>query len=230
MSKYIIELTRKTDRFDGPIRTPYDIRSFKCVFGRGSGRDPVICRPRIPSSDLMGFPIMKLFLIRLSLFSTNKAWSTLRWFLSCDKLDSFTWLSLQRLPNGFLYWLPLIKTMWLWSILDCLWFGISIPWLPQEKWPLIGDFDSMIASTVTTSELAPWLLVKMGVKRWSKKTARKEREKKTGQGTILTHADVSFWFLQDFRPWSLTNTEVQAARHQTLGDKTAFVCGVTPCF
>ena len=36
--------------------------------------------------------------------------------------------------------------------------------------------------------------VKMGVKRWSKKTARKEREKKTGQGTILTHADVSFWF------------------------------------
>ena len=40
---------------------------------------------------------------------------------------------------------------------------------------------------------------KMGVKRWSKKTARKEREKKTGQGTILTHADVSFWFLQDFR-------------------------------
>ena len=27
----VIELTRKTGRFDGPIRTPYDIRSFKCV-------------------------------------------------------------------------------------------------------------------------------------------------------------------------------------------------------
>ena len=88
----------------------------------------------------------------------------------------------------------------------------------------------MIASTVTTSEPAPWLLEKMGVKRWSKKTARKEREKKTGQGNILTHADVSFWFLWDSRPCSLTNTEVQAARHQTFGDKAVIVCGVTPCF
>ena len=26
----------------------------------------------------------------------------------------------------------------------------------------------------------------------------KRARKETGQGTILTHADVSFWFLQDF--------------------------------
>ena len=26
-----VELTRKTNKFEGPIRTPYDIRSFKCV-------------------------------------------------------------------------------------------------------------------------------------------------------------------------------------------------------
>ena len=28
----VIDLTRKTDRFDGPIRTPYAILSFKCVW------------------------------------------------------------------------------------------------------------------------------------------------------------------------------------------------------
>ena len=27
----VIELTRKTNMLDGPVRTPYDIRSFKCV-------------------------------------------------------------------------------------------------------------------------------------------------------------------------------------------------------
>ena len=26
-----VEVTRKTNKFEGPIRTPYDIRSFKCV-------------------------------------------------------------------------------------------------------------------------------------------------------------------------------------------------------
>ena len=96
---------RQTGSMDqSGFHTTYGLSSvYSAEVPSWSGRDPVICRPRIPSFDLMGFPIMQLFLIHLSLFSTNKALSTLRWFLSCDKLDFFTWLSLQRLPNGFLY-------------------------------------------------------------------------------------------------------------------------------
>ena len=60
----VIELTRKTNMIDGPIRTPYDIRFFKCLFGR----DSVMVRSwssDLPASgfpcDLMGFPSCNYF-------------------------------------------------------------------------------------------------------------------------------------------------------------------------
>ena len=60
----VIELTRKINMIGGPIRTPYDIRSFKCLFGR----DSVMVRSwsgDLPASgfpcDLMGFPSWNYF-------------------------------------------------------------------------------------------------------------------------------------------------------------------------
>ena len=102
----------------------------------------------LPASDSLlwfdGFSIMKLFLIHLSLFSTNKALSTLRWFLSCDKLDSSLDWAYKDSPTDFctnFLWLkPCDSDQYLIaSDLDFdpwlpqengLWLGISIPWLP----------------------------------------------------------------------------------------------------
>ena len=128
------------------LHTAY-VRSFKCVFGR----DSVMVRSwsvDLPASDFSiwfdGFPI---WLVCPCSATTRHDQRTVISFLW--QAWFFTWLSQKDSPTDPFDLTQFDQIIWFWLSTDCLWFGISIPWLPQELRSLLHDYEQVGAKRLS---------------------------------------------------------------------------------
>ena len=86
-------------------------------------------------------------LIGPSLFSYHKAWPTHSDFFSVTSL--ILHVRQKGSPTDPFDLTQFNQIIWFWLSTDCLWFGISIPWLPQELRSLLHDYEQVGAKRLS---------------------------------------------------------------------------------